>query len=357
MSNVFNNVLGSDESLFKNELALDFSFRPKLLEFRDNEQHYVANCIKPLFDNRSGRNLIIYGMPGVGKTLAILKVLEDLGEQTDEIIPIYVNCWKKDSSYKIVIDICEQIGYKFIQNRKTDELLKSIMPLLNKKKVVFVFDEVDRIDEFNILYNLLEDVYKKVVIVISNDKNWIKGVDERLKSRLLPDSIEFKAYSLKETEGILKQRVKYAFVRDILTSDVLKLIVEKTFSFNDMRVGLFLLREAANLAEQKSQKYISIDEANEAIGKLDLFKMKEADFDEGLLGVLDLVKGNSGRSVMNLYLLYKKDGGDKAYKTFYRRMKKLEKAGQVSLEEINKGSKGKSTLVYFGSIKKLDSFK
>lgn len=354
MSNVFNNILSSDESLFKNELALDFSYRPKLLEFRENEQHYIASCIKPLFDGRSGRNLFIYGLPGVGKTLAISRVLEDMAEQTDDIIPIHINCWKKDTSYKIIIDICEQIGYKWIQNRKTDELLKSVLPLLNKNKIVFVFDEADRVEEFNILYNLLEDVYKKVIIVISNDQNLVSGMDGRLKSRLLPDSIEFKPYNLNETKGILKQRVEYAFFDGVFEDSVLDPIVEQAFKFKDLRVGLFLLRESANLAEQRSQRKISSKDASEAISKLDLFKIKEGVDVE--VDVLELIKGNSGKTVMDLFGLYKDGGGDKAYKTFYRKMQKLEKSGQVSLEEVNRGIKGKSTLVHFGSIRKLDSF-
>ena len=346
--NLFNDILSSNESLFKNEMALDFAFRPKLLEFRDNEQHYIAGCIKPLFNNRGGKNLVVYGRPGVGKTLAISKVLEDLEEQTDEIIPIYVNCWKKDSSYKIVINICEQIGYKFIQNRKTDELLKSIIPLLNKKKVVFVFDEVDRIKEFDLLYSLLEDIYKKIIILISNDKEWINNVDGRLKSRLLPDNVEFKPYNLEETKKILKQRVSLGFLSNVITKEVLDLIAEKTFSFGDLRVGLFLLRESANLAESKSRRSVSIEDADDAISRLSLFRMKEG-IDSS---ILDLIKNNSGRSVMELYDLYKSTGGDKVYKTFHRRIKDLENDGQVSLEETNKG--GKSTLVYFGSIKKLN---
>jgi len=85
--------LQSNESLIKNEDALDFEFVPKLLKYREKQQHYVAGCIKPLLDNRNGRNVFIFGAPGIGKTAAIKWVLRDLEETSEEVIPLYLNCW------------------------------------------------------------------------------------------------------------------------------------------------------------------------------------------------------------------------------------------------------------------------
>ena len=57
MGGLFKDMLGSSETLFKNELALDFSFQPKVLPYREKEQRFVVNCIKPLFSEKSGKNL------------------------------------------------------------------------------------------------------------------------------------------------------------------------------------------------------------------------------------------------------------------------------------------------------------
>jgi Cdc6-like AAA superfamily ATPase len=118
---IFKDMLGSGETLFKNPVALDYDYVPKLIPYRENEQHRIATCIKPLFQERNGRNLIIFGSPGVGKTVACRHVLSDLGEQTDEVLPLYINCWSKNTSYKIAIELCEQLGYKLTHNKKTDE--------------------------------------------------------------------------------------------------------------------------------------------------------------------------------------------------------------------------------------------
>ena len=55
----FGNILGSEESLFKNEIALDYSFIPKMIPYREIQQRQIAAAIKPLFAERNGKNLLI----------------------------------------------------------------------------------------------------------------------------------------------------------------------------------------------------------------------------------------------------------------------------------------------------------
>ena len=130
---LFRDILHSDESLFKNELALDYSFLPKILPHREQQQRYMASIINPLLDGKNGKNLFVYGAPGIGKTAAMKFVLNELEEETDEVIPVYINCWQKSTTFKIVVDICEQLGYKLTHNKRTEELFDIIKNMLNKK--------------------------------------------------------------------------------------------------------------------------------------------------------------------------------------------------------------------------------
>ena len=66
---LFKDMLQSDESLFKNEIALSYEFIPKLVPYRESQQKHMAQCIKPLFNNMNGRNLIIHGPPELVKLL------------------------------------------------------------------------------------------------------------------------------------------------------------------------------------------------------------------------------------------------------------------------------------------------
>ncbi|MDO8661178.1 MAG: hypothetical protein Q7K43_04770, partial [Candidatus Woesearchaeota archaeon] len=72
---LFDNVLAAGESIFKNEEALEPDFVPKLLPYRDQQQHALASCIKPLLQDRNGRNAFVFGAPGIGKTAAVKWVL------------------------------------------------------------------------------------------------------------------------------------------------------------------------------------------------------------------------------------------------------------------------------------------
>ena len=352
---LFDNILKDNETLFKNELALDPSFQPKKISYRENENQEIATCIKPLFKKRSGKNLLIYGSPGIGKTLACKKVLEELEEKTDDIISIYLNCWKKDSSYKAVVEICSIIGYKMIQNKKTDELMEIVAQKLNKKSVVFVLDEVDKLTDFSFLYSIMEDIYRKTIIMITNDKEFLHKLEPRLKSRLIPELLEFKPYKLSEIHDILKQRQDYAFYPNIFDKNSFEKIVEKTFELKDIRIGLFLLKEAANIAEGKSSKKILQEHVQTAITKIQDYQ-KPMQLDEDESTILELIKQNPEKTTPELYELYQKQGGYKTDRTFHRKLKNLEKAKLIAIDEVE-NMQGKSFKVKTLEIdKKLTDF-
>lgn len=354
---VFDEMLKGGESVFRDSVALDYDYIPKLVPYREKQQRYIAGCIQPLFSNRNGKNTLVHGPPGVGKTVAIKHLLKELEEKTDEIIPIYINCWEKNTSYKIMLGICDIIEYKFTHNKKTDELLKIVEELLNKKSAVFVFDEIDKIEDHDFLYMILEKIYRKTIILISNYKEWIVDLDERIKSRLLPEMLEFPKYNSLEIKGILKGRLGYAFVSGAFNDDAFDFAVKKAAEIEDVRSGLYLLRESGNIAEEKSSRKITIDHVKQAINKLDEFSIKKINdlsADERL--ILRLIKENKGKKIGELFDIYSKNGGIGVYKTFQRRIKNLEKSKFISVKKVSGGPDGTTTLISANSNKKLTEF-
>lgn len=349
---LFKNVLKDNETIIKNNFALDYEFLPEILPFRENEQQYLATCIKPLFNNRNGRNILIHGAPGIGKTAATKFVLKQLEDETDAIEPIYVNCWQKNTSYKILLEICDLIGYKFTQNKKTVELFKIVSTILNKKSVVFVFDEIDKVEDLDFLYFVLEEIYKKSIFLITNYKSWLADLDERIKSRLLPEILEFKQYTFEETKKIIDVRVKAAFFNDVISVDLINDIARKTSQIKDIRSGIFLLKEAAYNAEDSSRKEIIKDDVLKAIKKLDDFTIKNtADLERDTQLIYDIVKNNSGKKIGALYTIYKDQKGAYSYKTFQRKIEKLEE-GKFIKTTKQVGAGGNTTIVE----KKLNDF-
>jgi len=352
---LFDEMLRDGESIFRNEDALGFEFVPKALPYRGLQQQFIANCMKPLLQGRNGRNAIVHGGPGIGKTAAIKWILRNLEEDTDEVIPIYVNCWQKNTSYKVFVEICQEIGYKFVQNKKTEDLFRIIKDILNKKQVVFVFDEVDKLEDLDFIYSILNEIFKKSLILITNYKEWIDELDERIKSRLTPEIIFFKGYSEQETREILKQRSEYAFPPEVLEDEAVALIAKKAHEQKDIRSGLYLMREAGLLAEDSGSRKITKEHAQKAVAKLNEFTIKSSeDLEDDTKLVLNTVKENSGKKIGELFEEYKNKGGEKGYKTFQRKIEKLSENKFITTKKTSGGKEGNTTIVSFD--KKLTDF-
>jgi len=353
MSNLFKDILSDEESLFRDEIALDFDYMPYPVKYREEQHQYMAKCIKPLLAGRGGKNLLICGEQGIGKTLSVRHVFDELNKETDEVLTLFINCWKKDTFHKIMMDICEQIKYKWGFNKKTDEVFKEISKILNKRKVVFCFDEVDKLKEEQVLYSILEDIDKKSIFLVTNERDFLSKMDPRVRSRLMIHKLEFNPYNLKETRGILEQRKEFAFWKDTWQNDSFNTVVEKTFELKDIRTGLFLMKESGNNAESKASRRILLEHCEDAIGKLDNYKVK-ADISDEESKIIEFVKSNPGKTSLEIYDLYNKEF-ERSLRHFQRKIKELEKMGNISVSEKVSDYGGK-IFVLDVAVKKLDEF-
>lgn len=356
---LFKDMLKADESLIRDDVPLDYSFMPKLVPHREVQQKYIASCIKPLLQKRSGKNLYIYGKPGIGKTLLCSHVLNALNEEEteEEVIPIYINCWQKNTNFKVIIEMCRLLGYRFTQNKRTEELFDAVKNILNKKSVVFCFDEIDKIENMDIIYQILEEIYRKTILFITNHKSFLDNVDQRLKSRLMLDMLEFKPYNFEETKSILKQRIKYAFVENVWEDPAFELIAKKTSETEDIRTGLFMIKEAGKAAEDSSSRKISLEHAQSAIKKAEDVNIRNSDeLEDETRAVLSIIKQNSGLKTGDLHKLYQEKGGSLVYKSFVRKIKKLEDGKFITCKKVEGGKEGNYTVVSYAKTKKLTEF-
>lgn len=344
-------MLKDTESLFTaNVEALDFDYLPKVVPFREGEQRAIANAIKPIFQKRNGRNVFVHGKPGIGKTVAVRHLLREIEDESDELFPIYINCWQKNTSYKVFLALCESLGYKFTQNKKTEELSSVVTSIINKNMgAVIVFDEIDKAEDLDFLYTLLEEVYRKTIVLITNYQSWLAGLDERIRSRLLPDIVEFLPYNERETIEILRQRMKFAFVPDVWKEDAFMQLAKVTAEKGDVRSGLYLLKTAGQLAEDKSKKEIGAEDAKEALDKLDAYSINDTgELIDVEKEILELVKKHSGKKIGELFKIYEKGGSSGSYKTFQRKIKKLEDGKYISVKKLEGGKEGTTSIVTYG---------
>ena len=353
---LFKELLRSGESLFRDTVMLDFDFQPKVMQYRESEQQRFAIAIRPLLQSQTGRNLFVYGAPGIGKTTACKHVLRELEDETESVVPLYVNCWKENTTFKIFSNLCEQLGFAFLQNKKTSELFALIKSKLNKQSAVFVFDEIDKLEETDFLYTILEDIYRKAIFLITNYRDSYTNFDERIRSRLAPEFLAFRTYNEQEIAGILQTRRDYAFVQGCWDEEAFKELVEKCTETMDVRVGLYLMQEAGRIAEEKSSRQITLVHVGEAVRKVDDFHIKpKEDLDDEVQDLLQLVKEQSGLKMGELYDAYLASGKDLSYKSFQRRIAKLHDGRYIRTEKVS-GDGGNTTLVHYAVEKKLTEF-
>jgi len=258
------------DSIFINSEALEQTFLPRLLPYREEQHKYMAECIKPLFNGRNGTNLLVMGSPGIGKTACVRFIIRKLMEETENIMPIYINCWKRDTSPKIINEMASLLDIKTLEKLSSDELFDRIIIRMNKYDgVVFAFDEIDKTKDYDFLYRILEDIPHKTIILITNMSEWIAKLDRRLTSRLLLDTLEFRSYNFEEIRGILHERQKYAFIPDAWDYDAFEVIIKKTFHSKDIRHGLFLMKNAGETAENSNADKIGIKDVEKAMEKIE----------------------------------------------------------------------------------------
>jgi cell division control protein 6 len=211
-------------NIIKNEDVLNYEYVPKILPFREGQVQEIAESIKPMLEERKGTNLFIFGAPGIGKTASIKWVLRELDEHTDEIIPLYVNCWNLKTKYFIFMEMANKLKISFIAGKSAEHVLQQLVYRLKDKKIVFVFDEVDKAEDSDFLYQIIESFPKSTILLASNVRDYTINMDPRIKSRMMIRSLEFKPYTISEINKILSERVKIALKSDVLDPSLIKQI-------------------------------------------------------------------------------------------------------------------------------------
>jgi len=212
-------------------------------------------------------------------------------------------------------------------------------------------------EDMDFLYSILEDVFRKSVILITNYKEYVAELSDRIKSRLTAEMLEFQGYNLSETRGILKQRMDYAFVPGVWDQDAFEAIVQKTANIADLRTGLYMMKEAALIAEERSSKKITTADVSVALKKLEDFSIKKTEeLEEEVKMILDVIKENSGKRIGDIYRAYQNSGGKLVYKTFHRKIDKLGEDKFINTKRIAGGKEGKTTIISYDKEKKLTEF-
>lgn len=302
-----------DDSVF------DDVFVPHTLVGREGHVKEIARSLGPAKSDSRITNLFIHGPPGVGKTLVCRSILKE----HFPMHAVYVNCWHKRTMHKVVHDILQKSGVFLSGKESTAELLKRFAD--SDRKRIICLDESDHLRDKDILYDLVQHSYG--VVLISNDGHSLRDLDDRIRSRVLFNEIEFKPYNREEILSILNERVFHG-LRPGAMEPTLTPIVAGMCN-GDARIGLQMIRMAAKQAEGKGLDRITIEEIKKASKCVRKYAIPYllSKLNSHQTAIYQILKRNGSMESGRLYVEYCKTVNDpvvdRAYRNWMERMEEL----------------------------------
>ena len=273
--NIFEEILGQD-SLFTDRKAFDHAFEPARLPHREHELDSLVRNLVDALNGHIPSNMLLYGVPGSGKTVVtryVLSQLREKGLEMGQSVHTYeINCRNVDTKYRVVQTIATQLAQRGdapvpFTGWPTDRVLDTVVSRMSRVGGVhiIVLDEVDNLVDKggdDLLYaltslNTLLSKGRCSIIGISNDLHFTQHLDPRVSSRLSQEDIVFHPYVATEIQNILNERAEMGIKAGVLDDGVIKLCSALAAQeHGDARRALDLLRISVQKAEQRSQNRV-----------------------------------------------------------------------------------------------------
>lgn len=280
------------------EEALTGSYLPDEMLHRDAELQAIADAIKPLLRKKPSDNLFIHGPSGTGKTSCVKYILRQMLGHSDNVLPVYVNCWENYTQLAVYNRIIEEMRLPMPRRGlATDEVFDRILQYVRNygKPLLLVLDELDGLRHDELLYSVGRANEKPGVlfgvISMTNNRELLAGMDARVRSSLRFSDMGFRKYGDEQLFGILRHRAEHALAPGSWDERLLR---KMSASVDDgsARVAIQLLWKAAKKAEGKGAKRMMLQDLEDVMGgdagstRLDEIKLGE---EERL--ILDILKG------------------------------------------------------------------
>ncbi|MBI2674835.1 MAG: AAA family ATPase [Candidatus Aenigmarchaeota archaeon] len=302
------NMYDVQNRIIRNLSALEEHFIPSRLLHREGQLEAIRDDLQPLINRRDMRDVFLYGRPGTGKTCMARYVVEELKKHAS-VKSCYVNCWHNSSRFRVLYSILERMGEVLAIHRKgipTDELLDILRSRLKAGHCIVILDEVDKLEEEGILYDLTE-MERIGLILIANNPEVFFDIDARIRSRLMAmDNIEFPSYTAIELADILKDRAELGLLPNAIEKRQIEAIAE--MAGGDARIAIDIMRISAEDAESRD-----LDRIGDNLLAKALPRIKEKDLEKAVMALnehqrvlLGIVKARQTAKASDLYEEYGK---------------------------------------------------
>lgn len=338
----------------RNPDALDFSYIPRKMFFREKQIDTIrSNIVSPLkMGVTSG--LALFGSSGTGKTSTMRFILR---EERD-VLGVYENALSFPSLRNLMIDVLSRTGKIAQRNLSYPDIFRALERTLKAKgkNLFLVIDEATNLLKFdrNGLYNILRahELYgcpMSTVIISMEDPSMYMTERER-KSLGVFSTLVFDRYTSEELLEIIQDRVAISMKPEDADPSVLDYICEVSQPFGSARVAIELLQRATYMCIYRNGDSISIEDVRGARSMISPYvtesKLGELDRDElaVLLALCRSLKNESTadisdvaseiRSVSEDFNLEPPDSGK-----IYRIVRRLENTGLVEGKIVGRGDR------------------
>jgi len=262
-----------EPAIIAKEEVLMTSHLPDELLYRDAELQATADAVKPLLRKRYPDNLFIHGKSGTGKTSCVRYIMRQLSEHSDNVLPVYVNCWENYTQLAVYNRIIEEMKLPLPRRgMATDEVFDRILQYVKNynKPILLVLDEMDGLRHPELLYAVAraneKDGILFGIVAITNNSSLLAGLDARIRSSLRFSDREFKQYSEDQIFGILRSRAEAGLVPGSWDERLLRKMAAGVKD-GSARVALHQLWKAAKKAENKNKRKITIQDLEDIIAE------------------------------------------------------------------------------------------
>lgn len=346
-------------SIFKDESVFYPGYLPEDIKAREKEIQELSYNLRPISENRKARNVLVFGPPGTGKTLISKFVIRQLSEFTQKAKSIYINAIEDNTRFAVYSKLLSLYNSPLPRRGLgIDELISRVKEEMTKTDFipVIVIDEVDKLEKSEIstiLYDFSRiEVSKKYfsLILITNYKEFTIALDPRVQSSLFLTEIEFKKYSPIELKEILKERIAYGLIPNVISEDLIGYITGYAAkNGGDARIAIDILYKSAKLSEKKGNLKIDKETILESEKLIDAVKLCEK------LNFIDPIEKeilnaipDGGIDSGDLYHNFPKDSD----RTIRRHLDTLEKMSLIKTKE-NVSQKGKTRKIELTFSKEL----